>query len=137
MLLDFGTQTSQGPPENARRPRDGGMPMFWIFGAVLHATAFAVIGFFVLFAASKTDGLLGALGKLLGAWLYLLAILAIACAVLMPLTGGHLFGMTMPERMGPAWMSHWEHHCGTAPAAPAAKAMPAVPAKPVQPASPG
>ncbi len=109
--------------------------MFGIVGAVLHATAFAVIGFFVLFAASKSEGLLNLLGKLLGAWLYLLAVLAIACAILLPLTGGHLFGMTMPERMGPAWMSQWGHHCE--PATPGTAPTPAVPAKPALPASHG
>ena len=102
--------------------------MFWIVGAVLHATAFAVIGFFVFFAASKTEGLLSALGRLLGMWLYFLAAVAVTCAILLPLTGGHLFGI-MPGPMGP-WMSHWQHHCETAPVAPTAKPVPAVPAKP-------
>jgi hypothetical protein len=109
--------------------------MFWIVEAVLHTTALAVIGFFVLFAASKSEGLLNLLGKLLGAWLYLLAVLAIACAILLPMTDGHPFGMMMPERMGTVWMSQWEHHRQTAPIAPAAKPTPAVPAKPAQPAS--
>ena len=107
--------------------------MFWIIGAILHATAFAVLGFFVLFAASKVEGWLSALGRIIGAWLYLLAVLAIACAIMMPITGGRLFGMAMPGHMGPMWMLHWQHGCPQM----APGVAPATPAKPVPPAKAG
>ena len=94
------------------------------------------MGFFVLFAASKIEGWLSLLGKLIGAWLYLLAVLAIACAIVMPLTGGHVFGAVMPGHMGPGWMFRWQHACPP-PAGPAAMPAPATPAKPAPPAKAG
>jgi hypothetical protein len=53
-----------------------------IFGALLHATALAVIGFFVLFAADRSAGRVQTIGKLLGAWLFILAALVIIGAAL-------------------------------------------------------
>ncbi|MDE2466315.1 MAG: hypothetical protein KGO02_21770 [Alphaproteobacteria bacterium] len=85
--------------------------MFWIFGAVLHATAFAVVGFFVWFAASRTEGVLRLLGALLGAWLYLLVVLAIVAAVAVPWSGGKFLGMTVPGPAGPVWMHRWGAGC--------------------------
>jgi len=54
------------------------MQPFFIIGGLLHATALAVIGFFVLFAASKSEGGVRRLGNILGVWLYILAVLALA-----------------------------------------------------------
>src|SRR5450631_4329938 len=53
------------------------MHFLLIFGALLHATALAVIGFFVLFAADRSIGRVQRIGKLLGAWLFILAVLVI------------------------------------------------------------
>ena len=47
-------------------------------GIALHATVLAVLAFFVLFAASKADGFVKLLGMILGAWLLLLMVGAIA-----------------------------------------------------------
>lgn len=80
--------------------------MHWIMGAVLHATVIAIFAFFILFAASKAEGFTALLGRLLGYWVLLIAILALA--------GGIYFGVTGkgPPDMwhghpGPGWMHHW------------------------------
>lgn len=65
------------------------MHPFLIFGALLHATACAVVGFFVLFAATRTAGLLKTLGNILGAWLFILAIVALVGGILAPRMGHH------------------------------------------------
>ena len=56
-----------------------------LFG-LAHATIIAIIGFFVLFAASKASGLVKLIGNVLGIWLFVLTALAIVAAVLW---GGH------------------------------------------------
>ena len=60
-----------------------------LFG-IGHATIIAIVGFFVLFAASKAEGLLKLIGNVLGIWLFVLAVLAIAAGLLW---GGHGYGM--------------------------------------------
>ncbi len=77
--------------------------MHWIFGAILHATVLGVISFFVLFAASKADGFVALLGRLLGYWLLLLAILGLACGIYGGVTGKN----PMPMDDHPGWMHHW------------------------------
>lgn len=66
--------------------------MFFAIHGLLMFTVLAVIGFIVLVAASKCGGLLSLWGKLLGAWLYLLAILALVFHVIGPLLGWHMMG---------------------------------------------
>ena len=79
--------------------------MHWIVGTVLHVTVIGVIAFFILFAASKAEGFVALLGRLLGYWVLLIAVAALA--------GGIYFGMTGkgPEMWhghpGPGWMHHW------------------------------
>jgi Mn2+/Fe2+ NRAMP family transporter len=91
--------------------------MHSLAGALLHATLFAVIGFFVLFAAGKAEGIVRAVGMLLGWWLWILAVLAIAFAVLFPMMG---------DKGGP-WADHmhgWmqgDKPAATEPAAPQPK----------------
>ena len=104
------------------------MHMHLIVGAVLHATAVAVLGFFVLFAAGKASGVVKLVGTLLGWWLWILAVLAIVCALVCPNMGDK----AMP------WMGHLGMH-GPAGSPPDAMAAPAKPdAAPAQaaPASP-
>jgi hypothetical protein len=72
------------------------MHLFFLLGGLLHATALAVIGFFVLFAASKSTGALKRIGDALGVWLFILAVLA--------LLGGAFFG--------PMMMGHHGFHGG-------------------------
>ena len=86
------------------------MQLFFLAGGLLHATALAVLGFFVLFAASKSTGLLKRIGDVLGWWLFILAVLAlIAGALFGPMMAGHHHG--------------WMGHGGWAPP-PAAKPAP-------------
>ena len=93
--------------------------MHFIIGAVLHATVLGVIAFFVLFAAGKAEGFVSLLGRLLGFWLLLLAILSIAAGAYFHLKGGK------PDEMG--WMhGHgWMHHWGPPDGAPPPPAQPA------------
>ena len=81
---------------------------FWI-GAILHATAVAVIGFFVLFAAGKADGLLRTIGNVLGIWLFILAILALVGGATAPMFGGRPFGFPMMDQMHHGWMHQWQY----------------------------
>ena len=75
------------------------MHPFIIVGAVFHATAILVLAFFVLFAASKAEGLVKTLGNLLGGWLVILAVLAIVSAAIAPM---HPLGMDF-GRMHHGW----------------------------------
>jgi hypothetical protein len=97
--------------------------------AVMHATVAGVIGFFVLFAAGKAEGIVKFVGTILGWWLWILAVLSIVCVFVCPMMGG---------KMGEKWGMHgdWMHPAAaTAPAAPADTA--AAPAKPdAAPAAP-
>jgi hypothetical protein len=92
------------------------MHLHMIAGVVLHATAMAVIGFFVLFAASKASGIVRAVGTALGWWLWLLAALFIVCALARPWMGDKDHGwMNDRWKMG-GWM-HDEAPSSTAPPA--------------------
>ncbi|MBL6854427.1 MAG: hypothetical protein ISS15_16590 [Alphaproteobacteria bacterium] len=74
-----------------------------IVGAVLHGTILAVIGYALLFSATRTAGITALIGRLLGIWLFILAILGIVAAVTAPMFGGKPFGIDM----GPP-MHHWD-----------------------------
>jgi len=85
---------------------------------VVHATLIAVVGFFVLFAASRASGIVRLVGTILGWWLWILAVLAIVCGLLCHGDG----------KNAPGWMHMhgWMKSDQTAPAAaPAAPAQPA------------
>ncbi len=49
------------------------MHPFALVGGLLHATALAVLAFFVWFAAARATGWLKLFGKVLGMWLVVLA----------------------------------------------------------------
>ena len=74
------------------------MHSLFIFGVLLHATALAVIGFFVLFAAQRATGRVSSIGKLLGGWLFLLAALALLVGIY-AVAAGRIPGRGM-----------WAHH---------------------------
>ena len=67
------------------------LDMMMLLHAVLHATVVAVIGFFVLFAAGRADGIVKLVGMLLGWWIWIVAVGLIVCAVVCP-------------GKGPGWM---------------------------------
>jgi hypothetical protein len=90
---------------------------------VMHVTVLLIVAFFILFAASKAEGIVGLLGNILGIWVVLVALL-------------HIVGFFVPGMMGmkPGMMphGHWMHHWGQdstqpAPAAPAAAPAPTAP----------
>jgi ABC-type multidrug transport system permease subunit len=99
------------------------MHIHFLAGAILHATAVAVIGFFVLFAAGKADGIVKLVGTLLGWWIWILAVLLVVCAVFCPTMGDHM-GMH----------TGWMHPMAPPPPAAAAPANP--PAAPAMQAAP-
>lgn len=70
-----------------------------IAGVLLHVTLLAVLAFFVLYAAQKAQGLVRLLGNVVGVWLLLLVVLAIAAAVTAPMFGGRPFGLPADARM--------------------------------------
>jgi hypothetical protein len=74
-------------------------PLF-IFGFLLHATALAVIGFFVLFAADRATGRTRRIGKWLGGWLFLLAALVLF---------GGIFALASGRVPGHGWMGGRRH----------------------------
>ena len=93
---------------------------------LMHVTILLIVAFFVLFAASKAEGIVSLFGYLLGAWLVLGAVL-------------HVVGFFMPGALGMkpgphegTMREHWMHHWGEQQAAPAPAAAPA--AKPATPA---
>jgi len=100
------------------------MHSFFIFGAVLHATALAVIAFFVFFAAARSEGRLASFGNLLGVWLVILALIALIFGAVMVANGGRMggygYGMMGGNGSGWGWMHNgqpgWMHGTGQPPA---------------------
>ena len=76
-------------------------------GLIHHATIALIIAFFVLFAASKAEGLVKLLGTVLGLWVLVLTIVMVAGAVTAPMFGGKPFGMDWH-----GMHDHWMHHDG-------------------------
>jgi hypothetical protein len=79
----------------------------FVVHALMSLTLIAVLAFFVLFAAQKADGLIRTLGRVLGVWLLILAVLAAAAAVTAPMMGGRPFGMAMPRHMRAMHCDGW------------------------------
>jgi hypothetical protein len=88
---------------------------FMLVGAVLHATVLGILAFFVLFAAGKASGFTALLGRLLGYWVLLLAVLGLVIGIGSAVTGKPMMGM-MGDK---PWMHHWDHmdHMGPPPGA--------------------
>jgi len=57
------------------------------FFSLLPATGFLVIGYFVLFAASKAEGGLRTFGRVLAAWVFLVALYIPALGAYVTLAG--------------------------------------------------
>jgi len=107
------------------------MHMHMVVGLVLHTTLLAIVGYALLWSAAKAEGLVALIGRLLGLWVFLLAILSVAAVVAMHLSGGKLFGMDMHDH-GPG-MHRWGPPPGDMappPPPPPTPAQAAPPAKP-------
>ncbi len=76
--------------------------MPFIFMGLLHLTVLGVVAFFILFAAGRAEGFVALLGRVLGYWVLLLAVLGAAFHIWAGATGHH------PMMMGGPWMHH--HH---------------------------
>jgi len=91
---------------------------------IVHVTLLLILAFFILFAASRANGLVKLLGNVLGVWVVIVAIL-------------HIVAFCMPGMMGMKgihegmmhgnWMRHWG---SDAAANPAPAATPPAPKKP-------
>lgn len=98
-----------------------------IYFLLMHVTLLLIVAFFILFAASKAEGIVSLFGNILGVWVVLVALL-------------HIVGFLMPGMMGKAGMmeggmhGHWMHHGGQEDAQPAPAAAPAA-APTAQPAA--
>jgi len=79
--------------------------MHMLVGIVLHVTVLAIIGYLLLWTASKSEGLVSLIGRLLGLWVFILAILSVVAVVLGP-KGDKEHGMMQGPGMG--WMHHWD-----------------------------
>ena len=97
--------------------------MMWM-GMIHHATIALIVAFFVLFVASKAEGLVKLLGTMLGLWILVLTIVMVAGAVTAPMFGGKPFGMDM-HAMHDRWM-HRDGGPGMMPPPAAAPAQPAM-----------
>jgi hypothetical protein len=104
------------------------MHMGMLMHAILHATVAGIVGFFVLFAASKAEGIVKFVGTILGWWLWIIAVISIVCVFVCPMMGDK----------GGAWadrMHGWMHDGGKPEAAsPMATPEPAKPAPAPAPA---
>jgi hypothetical protein len=72
-------------------------------GIVLHVTVLAIIGYLLLFTASKAQGLVALIGRLLGIWVFLLAILSVLAVAGAPMLSGTPFGAALMHDHG-GWM---------------------------------
>lgn len=91
------------------------MHMHMIMGLVLHTTVLAIVGYFILFSASKAQGIVSVIGNILGVWVFVIAVLMAVHAVMSPKPDGQPFGPGM-NGPPPGWMMH---HWGPPPAGPA------------------
>jgi len=105
---------------------------FMLVGAVLHATVLGILAFFILFAAEKASGFTALLGRLLGFWVLLLAVLGFVIGIGSAVTGKPMMGL-MGDK---PWMHHHWDHMGPPPGEPAPSDDQKAPAAPETPAKP-
>ena len=92
---------------------------------IVHVTLLLIVAFFILFAASRAEGLVALLGNVLGVWVVIVAVLHIV-AFFIP----GMFGMKGEGMMRDGMHGHWMHHWGEPQAAPAQPAQPVPPPAP-------
>lgn len=81
--------------------------MHMLVGVVLHVTVLAIVGYFLLFSASKAQGIVALIGRLLGLWVFLLAILSVLAVVGAPMLSGTPLGDEMMRAHG-GLMHRWD-----------------------------
>ncbi len=106
------------------------MHMHMVVGLVLHTTLLAIVGYALLWTASKAEGFVALIGRLLGLWVFLLAILSIVAAVAIHMSGGKLFGMDMHDHDHGPGMHRWGPPGDMGPPPPGMQPPPAMPAPP-------
>ncbi len=84
-----------------------------LFGVVVHVTLLLIVAYFILYTASKTGGLVGAIGKLLSLWVFALAVLVGIC---MTGSGDRCGFMDMMKGHMDSWMHEPEQSAQPAPA---------------------
>jgi hypothetical protein len=90
---------------------------------IAHVTVLLIVAFFILFAASRADGVVALFGNILGAWVVIVAVLHVA-AFFVP----GLMGMKSGAPHG-HWIMHMEGNGAPPPmASPVPLAPPAAPA---------
>jgi hypothetical protein len=108
--------------------------MHMLVGIVLHITVLAIIGYLLLWTASKAEGLVALIGWVLGLWVFILAIVSVAAIVVMPKGGDRPYGIGMMHDHGMSWMHRWDgapdQKVTPEPAAPATATPLGIPAKP-------
>lgn len=71
------------------------------FASFLPATVWVVIGFFILFAATKTEGALQTFGRVLGMWALAIALMFPVMGTYVTLSGACPMGAMMETMMHP------------------------------------
>jgi hypothetical protein len=89
---------------------------------IAHVTILLIVAFFILFAASKADGLIKLFGTILGAWVVIVALLHVVGYFVPGMMGAKGPGMWHEGMMREHWMHHWGEQ------APAPAAVPVQPA---------
>lgn len=107
---------------------------FFLMHAVMHLMAALILSFFILFAASKADGIVKLFGNVLGILILVLAIAGVVLGALHMHDHKDMMGGDRMHGWGPPWMHHDDGDESPAQATPpATPAQPATPA-PAQPA---
>jgi len=78
-----------------------------LVGIVLHITVLAIIGYLLLFSASKAQGLVALIGRLLALWVFLLAVLSVLAVLGAPMFAGTPLANEMMRAHG-GWMHQWD-----------------------------
>ncbi|HEX4304069.1 MAG TPA: hypothetical protein VHZ78_14830 [Rhizomicrobium sp.] len=94
------------------------MHMHMVLGLILHTTLLAIVGYALLWSAAKAEGFVALLGRLLGLWVLLLAILSVVGAIAIHMSGGKLLGMDMHDNDHGPGMHRWGPPDGMGPPPP-------------------
>jgi hypothetical protein len=76
----------------------------WFFVSLIPATIWVVLGYFILFSSTKSEGAVQKFGQILAAWMFIIAALLPLMGAYATLSGFSLEAMMKPmhERMHPS-----------------------------------